>query len=157
MENHHKSLPARSRRQPDVRASSWTEVPIDLELAEARILLAEIYVLKNRVLTTEVVIVDFVFKNIQPLKDRIYPAYLYTGVLSLGIPTSVPPNSVKSWEHMCDLFRRIPSFQRKKSVTTDDFRKCIQEPTEKAQEFIARFRLLAMQCSEPIPKKQVSI
>ena len=58
---------------------------------------------------------------------------------------------------MCDLFRRIPTFQRKKSVTTDDLRKCIQEPTEKAQEFIARFRLLAMQCSEPIPKKQVSI
>jgi hypothetical protein len=26
------------------------------------------------------VVADFVFKNIQPLKDRVYPAYLYTGV-----------------------------------------------------------------------------
>ena len=25
-------------------------------------------------------VADFVFKNIQPLKDRVYPAYLYTGV-----------------------------------------------------------------------------
>jgi hypothetical protein len=25
-------------------------------------------------------VIDFVFKNIQPLKDRIYPAYLYTGM-----------------------------------------------------------------------------
>jgi hypothetical protein len=35
-----------------------------LELAEARILLAEIYVLKNRGLTAEAVVVDFVFENI---------------------------------------------------------------------------------------------
>jgi hypothetical protein len=26
------------------------------------------------------VVADFVFKNIQPLKDRVYPAYLYSGV-----------------------------------------------------------------------------
>jgi hypothetical protein len=26
------------------------------------------------------VVADFVFKNIQPLKDRAYPAYLYSGV-----------------------------------------------------------------------------
>jgi hypothetical protein len=26
------------------------------------------------------VVADFVFKNIQPLKDRVYPTYLYTGV-----------------------------------------------------------------------------
>jgi hypothetical protein len=25
-------------------------------------------------------VADFVFKNIQPLKDRVYPAYLYTGI-----------------------------------------------------------------------------
>jgi hypothetical protein len=59
---------------------SWIEVPIDSELAEARILLAEISALRNRSLTAEAVVVDFVFKNIQPLKDRVYPAYLYTGV-----------------------------------------------------------------------------
>jgi hypothetical protein len=31
-------------------------------------------------LTAEAVFVDFVFKNIQPLKDRAYPTYLYSGV-----------------------------------------------------------------------------
>jgi hypothetical protein len=31
-------------------------------------------------LTVEAVVVDFVFRNIQPLKDRVYPAYLYTRV-----------------------------------------------------------------------------
>jgi hypothetical protein len=36
--------------------------------------------LKERGLTAEAVVVDFVFKNIQPLKDRAYPAYLYSGV-----------------------------------------------------------------------------
>ena len=80
MENHKKSLLARSGRQPDVRTPSWTEIPTDSELAESRVLLAEICVLKDRDLTAEVVVVDFVFKNIQPLKDRVYPAYLYTGV-----------------------------------------------------------------------------
>jgi hypothetical protein len=43
-------------------------------------LLAEIYALKNRGLTAEAIVVDYVFKNIQPLKDRVHPAYLYTGV-----------------------------------------------------------------------------
>jgi hypothetical protein len=36
--------------------------------------------IKDRGLTTEAVVVDFVFKNIQPLKDRVYSAYLYTSV-----------------------------------------------------------------------------
>ena len=43
-------------------------------------LLAEICALKDRGLTAKAVVADFVFKNIQPLKDRVYPAYLYTGV-----------------------------------------------------------------------------
>jgi hypothetical protein len=43
-------------------------------------LLAEVGLLKERGLTVEVVVVDFVFKNIQPLKDRAYPAYLYRGL-----------------------------------------------------------------------------
>jgi hypothetical protein len=80
MENHNKSLPARSGRQPDVRTPSWTEVPTDSELAESRVLLAEICVLKDIGLTAKAVVVGFVFKNIRPLKDRVYPAYLYTGV-----------------------------------------------------------------------------
>jgi hypothetical protein len=36
--------------------------------------------LKEKGLTVEVVVADFVFKNIQPLKNRAYPAYLYSGV-----------------------------------------------------------------------------
>jgi hypothetical protein len=44
------------------------------------VLLAEICSLKDRGLTAEAVVADFVFKNIQPLKDRAYPAYLYSGI-----------------------------------------------------------------------------
>jgi hypothetical protein len=80
MENHGKSLPPRSGRQPDVRAPSWIESPTDLEIAEAKVILAEICLLKERGMTAEAVVADFVFKNIQPLKDRAYPAYLYSGV-----------------------------------------------------------------------------
>jgi hypothetical protein len=80
MENHNKSLPPRSGRQPDVRTPSWVESPTYSEIAEAKVLLAEICLLKDRGLTAEAMVADFVFKNIQPLKDRVYPAYLYTGV-----------------------------------------------------------------------------
>jgi hypothetical protein len=44
------------------------------------VLLAKICVLKDKGLTAEAVVADFVFKNIQPLKDRVYPTYLHTGV-----------------------------------------------------------------------------
>jgi hypothetical protein len=93
VENHGKSLPARSGRQPDVRTLSWVESPTALEVTEARVLLAEICLLKERGLIAEVVIADFVFKNIQPLKDMTYPAYLYsritdsTRVTNMKIPT----------------------------------------------------------------------
>jgi hypothetical protein len=80
MENHMNSLPPRSGRQPDVCTPSWTESPTDLEVAEAGALLAEVGLLKERGLTAEAVVADFVFKNIQPLKDRAYPAYLYRGL-----------------------------------------------------------------------------
>jgi hypothetical protein len=79
MENH-KSLPARSRRRPDIRVSSWIEAPTDSKVAEAKILLVEVTGLKDRGLIVEVVVIDFVFKNIQPLKDRVHPTYLYTRV-----------------------------------------------------------------------------
>jgi hypothetical protein len=72
--------PPRSGRQSDVCAPIWTESPIDLEIAEARVLLAEVGLLKEKGLTAEAVVADFVFKNIQPLKDRAYPAYLYHGI-----------------------------------------------------------------------------
>jgi hypothetical protein len=80
VENHGKSLPPRSGRQSDVRAPSWIESPTDLEIAKAKVILAEICLLKERGLTAEAVVADFVFKNIQPLKDRAYPPYLYSGV-----------------------------------------------------------------------------
>jgi hypothetical protein len=73
-------LSPRSGRQPDVRTPSWTESPTDQEVAEAGALLAEVGLLKERGLTAEAVVADFVFKNIQPLKDRAYPAYLYRGL-----------------------------------------------------------------------------
>jgi hypothetical protein len=51
-------------RQPDVCTPSWTESPTDLEVAETGALLAEVGLLKERGLTTEVVVADFIFKNI---------------------------------------------------------------------------------------------
>jgi hypothetical protein len=69
--------PPRSGRQPDVRTPSWVESPTFSEITEAKVLLAEICLLKDGGLTAEAVVADFVFKNIQPLKDRIYLAYLY--------------------------------------------------------------------------------
>jgi hypothetical protein len=80
VENHGNSLPSWSGRQPDVRTPSWTESPTDQEVAEVGVLLAEVGLLKERGLTAEAVVADFVFKNIQPLKDRAYPAYLYRGL-----------------------------------------------------------------------------
>jgi hypothetical protein len=79
VENHGNSLPPWSGRQPDVRTPSWTESPIDQEVVEAGALLAEVGLLKEMGLTAEAVVADFVFKNIQPLKGRAYPAYLYRG------------------------------------------------------------------------------
>jgi hypothetical protein len=80
VENHGKSLPPLSGRQPYVRTPSWIESPTALEVTEAKVLLAKVCLLKERGLTAEAVVADFVFKNIQPLKDRAYPAYLYSGV-----------------------------------------------------------------------------
>jgi hypothetical protein len=80
VENHGKSLPPRSGRQPDVHTPSWIESPTALEVTEAKVLLAEVCLLKERGLTAEAVVADFVFKNIQPLKGRAYMAYLYSGV-----------------------------------------------------------------------------
>jgi hypothetical protein len=59
-----------------VRTPSWIESPTTLEITEAKVLLDEIRLLKEKGLTTEDVVADFVFKNIQPLKNRVYLAYL---------------------------------------------------------------------------------
>jgi hypothetical protein len=80
VENYCKSLPPRSGRQLDVRTPSWVESSTPSEVTEAKVLLVEVCLLKDKGLTVEAVVADFVFKNIQPLKDRAYPAYLYSGV-----------------------------------------------------------------------------
>jgi hypothetical protein len=72
--------PPRSGRQPDVRTPSWVESPTPSEITEAKVLLAEVCLLKDRGLTAEAVVADFVSKNIQPLKDMAYLAYLYSGI-----------------------------------------------------------------------------
>jgi hypothetical protein len=72
--------PPRPGRQPDVHTPRWIESPTYQEVAEAGVLLAEVGLLKERGLTAEAMVADFVFKNIQPLKDRAYPAYLYRGL-----------------------------------------------------------------------------
>jgi hypothetical protein len=92
VENHCKSLPPRSGRQPDVRTPSWIEPPTPSEITEARVLLVEVCLLKDRGLTAKSMVADFIFKNIQPLKDRAYPAYLYSGVNdSTGLRTGKFP------------------------------------------------------------------
>jgi hypothetical protein len=102
MENHGNSLPPRSGRQLDVRTSSWTESPTDQEVAEAGALLAEVGLLKERGLTAEAVVADFVFKNIQPLKDRAYPAYLYRGLANSTRVTNrrIPAVDLVCWLKM---------------------------------------------------------
>jgi hypothetical protein len=102
VENYGNSLPPRSGRQPDVHAPSWTESPTDLEIAEARVLLAEVGLLKGKGLTVEVVVTDFVFKNIQPLKDKAYPAYLYRGIIDSTRVTNrrIPVVDLVSWLEM---------------------------------------------------------
>jgi hypothetical protein len=80
VENHCKSLPPRSGRQPDVCTPSWLESPTPSEITEAKVLLAKVCLLKDKGLIAEAVVADFVFKNIQPLMDRAYSAYLYSGV-----------------------------------------------------------------------------
>jgi hypothetical protein len=70
-----------------------------LELSKARILLAEISSLKHKGLTAEAIVIDFVFKSIQPLKDRVYLAYLYTGANNpLGLPIGGYPRRMSSGE-----------------------------------------------------------
>jgi hypothetical protein len=72
------------------------------------VLLAEICALRDKSLTTEVVVVDFVFKNIQLLKDRVYPAYLYSGV---NDPTRITNKRISEE----DVLSRVDSMLRGKA------------------------------------------
>jgi hypothetical protein len=76
--------------------------PTDLEVAEAGALLVEVGLLKEKGLTAEAVVADFVFKNIQPLKDRAYPAYLYCGLTDSTRVTNrrIPVVDLVSWLEM---------------------------------------------------------
>jgi hypothetical protein len=47
-----------------VRVPSWIEAPTVSEVVEAKILLAEIVVLKDKGLTAKAMVIDFVFMNI---------------------------------------------------------------------------------------------
>jgi hypothetical protein len=102
VENYGNSLPPRSGRQPDVRTPSWTESATDQEVAEAGALLAEVGLLKESGPTAEAVVADFVFKNIQPLKDRAYPAYLYWGLADSTRVTNrrIPSLDLVNWLEM---------------------------------------------------------
>jgi hypothetical protein len=102
VENHGNSLPPRSGRQPNVCTPSWTESPTDLEVAEAGALLAEVGLLKERGLTAEAMVADFVFKNIQLVKDRAYLAYLYRGLADSTRVTNrrIPAMDLVSWLEM---------------------------------------------------------
>jgi hypothetical protein len=92
MENHYKSLPPRSGRQPDVRTPSWVESPTPLEITEAKVLLVEVCLLKDKGLTAEAVVADFVFKNIQSLKDREYQLICTVASMTLlGLQTRESP------------------------------------------------------------------
>jgi hypothetical protein len=96
VENHCKSLPPRSGRQPDVRTPRWVESLTPSEITEAKVLLAKICMLKDRGLTAEVVVADFIFKNIQPLKDR--RTRLIYIVASMTLPGSQTRESpLKIW------------------------------------------------------------
>ena len=70
-------------------------------------LLAEICALRNRGFTPEAIVVDFVFKNIQPLKVRVYPIYLYTGV---NDPTRITNKRISKE----DVLSRVDSMLRGK-------------------------------------------
>jgi hypothetical protein len=63
------SLSTHLGRQPNVRLPSWEEAPTDLEFVEVVALMTEIATLKKNDLTTQVDVIDFVYRNIQPLKD----------------------------------------------------------------------------------------
>jgi hypothetical protein len=93
MENHNKSLPLDQGGSPTFARPARQSPPTSSEVAKSKVLLAEICSLKDRGLTAEAVVTDFVFKNIHPLKDRVYPSYLYTGV---NDPTRITNRQIPS-------------------------------------------------------------
>jgi hypothetical protein len=68
--------------------------------------------LKDRGLTAEAVVADFIFKNIQPLTYRAYPAYLYSGI---NDSTRVTNNRIPTE----DLMRRLDMILRGRVSNAD--------------------------------------
>lgn len=56
-----------------------SEVPEE-DMGQVRALLDRIDQLKKSGLTAVAIAIDFVHHSIQPLKDRVYPAYHYSGI-----------------------------------------------------------------------------
>jgi uncharacterized membrane protein YqaE (UPF0057 family) len=83
MENHNNSLLV-----PNVHVPRWIEAPTDSKVAEARVLLAEIACWKGRGLTAKVLVINFVLTNIQPLKDKVHPTYVYTRDIDPSLVTN---------------------------------------------------------------------
>jgi hypothetical protein len=90
------SLIREAARRPHAQLD---RAPTSSEVVESKVLLAEICSLKDKGLTAKAVVTDFVFKNIQPLKYRVYPAYLYTGVNDPTRITNrqIPNEDLLSW------------------------------------------------------------
>lgn len=77
--NHEYSLPTQSGKQPKTKFPNWEEAPTDQEIAEVVALLTKISSLRDNGLTAQAVVIDFIFLNLQPLKDQVYLAFLYVG------------------------------------------------------------------------------
>jgi hypothetical protein len=67
LENYNNSLP---------NGSLCLEGSTDLESTEITALMIKIANIKGRGLIAQAVVIDFVYCNIQPLKDQVYHAYL---------------------------------------------------------------------------------
>jgi hypothetical protein len=61
-----------------VRLASWVEEQTDFESTEITALMNETTSLKGEDLIAQVVVIDFMYYNIQSLKGQVYPAYLYS-------------------------------------------------------------------------------
>jgi len=97
IENHGASITKSTGHLAETK-DSWSALPSRRDNNQIQELLGKIKVLKERGLTAMAVAIDFVHHNIQPLKDRVHPAFYYHG---LDDPTretteDIPPDEVIS-------------------------------------------------------------
>ncbi|KAJ1274053.1 hypothetical protein BS78_05G033700 [Paspalum vaginatum] len=79
MENCSLSVPENASHIPTPK-DQWLELVPEAEMDQVRALLANIDTLKKGGLTAMAIAIDFVHHKIQPLKDRVHPAFLYSGI-----------------------------------------------------------------------------